>query len=137
MELRLTYQEISTLIENHTGRSLPLSFGGPHTLRLDYEVNVLFKTASVGLDITVDQIVDSDIYLSYSGGAGIDFLVRQAIGMAKNRPGGELIECLDGNRILLRLSQSAQAGSLLERITLRDIRFDESYVIIDFSPRSL
>ena len=57
--------------------------------------------------------------------------------MAKNRPGGELIECLDGNRILLRLSQSAQAGSLLERITLRDIRFDESYVIIDFSPRSL
>ena len=136
MELRLTYQEISDLIEKKAGRAIPIVYGGPHTVRISYDVNVLFKSASVGLDLTVDQIVDSDIYLSYSGGAGIDFMVRQAINMAKNRPGGELIEPLDGNRILLCLSRNQQAGSLLDHITLRDIRFDEHYAIVEFMPKT-
>jgi len=135
MELRLTYQEISELIEKKAGRSLPIIYGGPHTVRISYDVNVLFKTTSVGLDLTVDQIVDSDIYLSYNGGAGIDFMVRQAINMAKNRPGGELIEPLDGNRILLNLSKNAQAGSIFDHITLQDIRFDEQYAIVVFNPK--
>ena len=137
MELRLTFAEISDLIEKKAGRSLPVMYGGPHTVRVSYDVNVLFKSASVGIDLTVDQIVDSDIYLSFSGGAGIDFMVRQAISMAKNRPGGEFIESLDGNRILLALSRMQQAGSLLEHVTLRDIRFDEQYVIIEFVPKAL
>ena len=132
MEIRLTYQEISDLIEQKAGRSLPLMYGGPHTVRVSYDVNVLFKTASVGLDLTVDQIVGSDIYLSYNGGAGIDFMIRQAIGMAKNRPGGELIEPLSDNRILLCLSKSQQANTLFNHIELRDIRFDEQYAIIEF-----
>lgn len=137
MELRFTYAEISEMIEKKSGRSLPLAYGGPHTVRVSYDVNVLFKSASVGIDLTVDQIVDSDIYLSYNGGAGIDFMVRQAINMAKNRPGGEFIEPLDDNRILLALSRMQQAGSLLEHVTLRDIRFDEQYAIIDFVPKAL
>lgn len=137
MELRLTFAEISALIEKKAGRALPLSYGGPHTVRVNYDVNVLFKSASVGIDLTVDQVVDSDIYLSFNGGAGIDFMVRQAVAMAKSRPGGEFIEPLDGNRILLALSRMQQAGSLLEHVTLRDIRFDEQYAIIDFVPKTL
>lgn len=137
MEIRLTYQEISDLIEQKAGRSLPLMYGGPHTVHVSYDVNVLFKTASVGLDLTVDQIVGSDIYLSYNGGAGIDFMIRQAIGMAKNHPGGELIEPLSDNRILLCLSKSQQANTLFNHIELRDIRFDEQYAIIEFVPKAL
>lgn len=137
MELRLTYQEISELIEKKSGHALPVAYGGPHTIRLSYDVNVLFKSATVGLDLTVDSIEGRDIFLSYNGGAGIDFMMRQAINMAKNRPGGELIEPLDGNRILLALSKNPQAGTLLEHIELRDIRFDEHYAIVEFVPKSM
>lgn len=137
MELRLSYQEISDLIEKKAGRALPMAYGGPHTVRISYDVNVLFKTASVGIDLTVDQIVGNDIYLSYDGGAGIDFMIRQAINMAKARPGGEFIEPLSDNRILLNLSRSQQASSLLDQIDLRDIRFDEQYAIVEFMPKSL
>lgn len=136
MQLRLTYQEISDLIERKAGRALPLAYGGPHTVRVSYDVNVLFKTASVGLDLTVERIEGSDIYISYNGGPGIDFMVRQAISMAKNRPGGDLIEPLDGNRILLCLSKNAQAGSIFDHVTLEDICFDEQYAIIQFTPKA-
>ena len=136
MELRLTYQEISNLIEKKAGRALPLAYGGPHTVRVSYEVNVFVKTASVGIDLTVERIEGSDIYIAYNGGAGIDFMVRQAISMAKSRPGGELIEPLDGNRLLLCLSKNTQAGSIFDHVTLEDIRFDEQYAIIQFSPKA-
>ena len=137
MELRLTYQEISELIEKKAGRALPVFYGGPHTVRVSYDVNVLFKTASVGLDLTVEEVDNGNITLSYNGGAGIDFMVRQALSMAKNRPGGELIEPLDGNRILLALGKNQQAGTLLDNITLQDIRFDEQYAIVEFTPKAL
>ena len=137
MEIRLTYQEISDLIEKKAGRTLPVAYGGPHTIHISYDVNVLFKSASVGLDLTVDHIEGRDIFLSYNGGAGIDFMVRQALNMAKNRPGGELIEPLDSNRILLALSKNPQAGTLLEHIELGDIRFDEHYAIVEFVPKSM
>lgn len=135
MELRLTYQEISSLVEKKAGRALPIAYSGPHSIRISYDVNVLFKSASIGLDLTVEEVNNSDITLSYNGGAGIDFMVRQALTMAKNRPGGELIEPLDGNRILLSLSKNQQTGSLLDHIDLRDIRFDEQYAIIEFEPK--
>ena len=137
MELRLTFDEISSMIEKKAGRSLPIVYGGPHTVRITYDVNVLFKSASVGLDLTVERVQGSDILLSYGGGPGIDFMVRQALNMAKNLPGGELIELVDGNRILLALGKNQQAGSLLDHLELRDIRFDEHYAIIDFVPKSV
>ncbi len=112
-----------------------MAYGGPHTVRVSYEVNMFVKTASVGIDLTVERIEGSDIYIAYNGGAGIDFMVRQAISMAKSRPGGDLIEPLDGNRILLCLSKNTQAGSIFDHITLEDIRFDEQYAIVQFSPK--
>ena len=137
MEIRLTYQEISDLIEKKAGRALPVMYGGPHTVRISYDVNMLFKSASVGIDLTVDHIEGRDIFLSYNGGAGIDFMIRQAINMAKNRPGGELIEPLDGNRILLALSKNQQVGTIFDHIDLKDIRFDEHYAIVELTPKSL
>lgn len=137
MELRLTYQEISKLIEQKAGRALPIVYGGPHTVRISYDVDIMFKSTSVGLDLTVEDVTGSDITLSYNGGIGIDFMVRQAINMAKNRPGGELIEPLDGNRIRLALGKNNQAGSLLDHIDLQDIRFDEQYAIVVFEPKTV
>lgn len=135
MELRLTYQEINNLIEKKAGRTLPITYNGPHCIRVNYDVNVLFKSTSIGLDLTVEEVNNNDITLSYNGGAGIDFMVRQALNLAKNRSGGELIEPLDSNRILLSLSKNQQAGSLLDHIELRDICFDEQYAIIEFEPK--
>lgn len=133
MQFRLTYSEISDLIEKKAGRSIPVVYGGPHTVRIAYDVNVLFKTASVGLDLTVDEVRDGNIILSYAGGPGIDFMVRTALGHAKSQPGGDMIELLTDNRIML--SRNAQAGSLFEHVNLQDIRFDEQYAIVEFQPK--
>lgn len=136
MQFRLTYQEISDLIERKAGRRLPVMYGGPHTVRISYDVNVLFKTSSVGIDLTVDQIDEAgNIFLSYNGGMGIDFMIRTALGHAKNQPGGDMIELLSDNRIMLQLGKNAQAGSLFDHVTLKDISFDEQFAIVEFEPK--
>ncbi|MBR1765680.1 MAG: hypothetical protein IJ745_01400 [Bacteroidales bacterium] len=136
MQFRLTYQEISDLIERKAGRSLPLMYGGPHTVRISYDVNVLFKSTSVGLDLTVDHIDDAgNIFLAYDGGMGIDYMVKMALSQAKKQPGGDMIELLSDNRIMLQLSKNAQAGTLFDYVTLKDISFDEQFAIVDFVPK--
>lgn len=124
------------MIQRKAGKSLPIAYGGPHTVRVSYGVNVLFHTTEIGLDLTVDSVEGSNIFISYSGGAGIEFMVRQALGMARNRPGGDMIEPLEGSRLLINLNKNAQAGSLLDHIELKDICFDEQYAIIEFIPKN-
>ena len=68
MQFNLTYSEVGQFIQEKTGKELPLAYGGPHTLRVAYKVPLM---GSVGLDINVDRINGSDIFLSYGGGAGI------------------------------------------------------------------
>jgi hypothetical protein len=149
MQFRLTYQEISDLIARKAGRSIPIMYGGPHTVHIAYEVNVLFKSASIGLDLTVDEVdTEGNIYLSYNGGMGIDFMIRTALNQAKNQPGADMMELLPDNRILLNLSKASQSaaasqgegasvGSLFDHIRLRDISFDEQFVIVDFEPKNV
>lgn len=145
MQFRLTYQEISDLIARKAGRSVPVLYGGPHTVRIAMDVNVLFKSASIGLDLTVDQVdEDGNICLSYNGGMGIDFMIRTALSHAQNQPGADMLELLPDNRIRLNLSKGVQraaegqqVGSLFDHIQLRDISFDEQFAIIDFVPKNL
>jgi len=137
MQIRLTYQEISDLIEKKAGRTLPVTYGGPHTVRISYPVNMVFRTTDVGIDLTVDSVECGNIIISYNGGAGIDFMVKQAINMARNRPGGDMIEPLTDNRLMLCLGRNTQAGSLLDHVTLQDICFDEEFAIIEFTPKNI
>lgn len=149
MQFRLTYQEISDLIARKAGRSIPVIYGGPHTVRISYDVNVFFKSANIGLDLTVDEVdEEGNIYLSYNGGMGIDFMIRTALNQAKNQPGGDMLDILPDNRIMFNLSKATQSaaasqgegmpmGSLFDHIRLRDISFDEQFVIIDFEPKGI
>lgn len=138
MQFRLTYQEISDLIERKAGRSIPVVYGGLHTVRIAYEVNMFVKTTSVGIDLTVEGIdPEGNITLSYNGGMGIDFMIRTALSHAQGQPGGDMIEQLPDNRIRLCLSKNAQAGSLFDHISLKDIFFDEKFAIVEFEPKGL
>lgn len=132
MEFRLTYQEIEHLIAEKSGKELPMQYGGTHTLRISYKVPLM---SSVGLDINVEQIKGSDVILSFGGGAAIEFMLRTALNQAKNRPGGDMLEMLGGNQLLLALGKNPNTASLFERITLQDICFDEHYIIIKFTPK--
>ena len=135
MQFNLTYSEVGQFILDKTGKELPLSYGGPHTLRISYKVPLM---GSVGLDVNVDRINGSDIFLSYGGGAGVEFMVRTALGQfKKQQQGADILDTLDGNRLMLALGRSSQLSPVFDRITLKDIHFDEHSLMVDFVPKSI
>lgn len=133
MQFNLSYPEVGKFIHDKTGKDIPIAFGGPHTLRVSYSVPLM---GSVGLDVNVDRIDGSNVYLSYSGGAGIEFMVRTALGQIKKQPGAELLETLDGNRVMLSLGKNPQLASLFENIEVKDIHFNETNIMVDFVPKT-
>lgn len=133
MQFNLSYPEVGKFIHDKTGKEIPLAFGGPHTLRIAYSVPLM---GSVGLDVNVERINGSDIFLSYSGGAGIEFMLRTALGQAKKQPGAEVLSILDGNRVMLSLGKSEQLAPVFDKIEVKDIHFDERNIMIDFVPKA-
>lgn len=129
MQLKLTYNEVQKMIASMSGKELPMCFGGPHTLRISHKVPLM---GSVGLDINVDRIEGSDVILSFGGGAAIEYMLRAALSQAKNQPGGDMVEMLGGNQLLLALGKNPNTSALFQNIQLQDIHFDEQSIMIDF-----
>ncbi len=133
MQFRLSYAEVEQFSESKAGKRLPLSYNDTHTVRISYPVPLM---GSVGVDITVDRISGSDVFLSFGGGAAIEFMLRTALNQAKNQPGMEMVQMLGGNQLLLNLGKNPNLAPILERINLEDICFDEQFIIIQFSPKN-
>lgn len=133
MQFRITYEEIQDFLYRQSSKRLQLTYSGTHTVRVGAEVNVLFKTTSVGIDVTVERIEGADLLLSYSGGMGIEMMLKMAIAKMKDRPGMDMLELLDNSQLMLHLGRSPQLAQIFERIVLRDICFDEQTVIVDFT----
>lgn len=133
MQFRLSYSEVEQLSERKAGKHLPLTYSDTHTVRIYYPVPLM---DSVGVDITVERINGTDVFLSFGGGAAIEFMLRTALNQAKNQPGMEMVQMLGGNQLLLSLGKSPNLAPIFERITLEDICFDEQFIIIQFSPKN-
>ena len=131
MQFRLSYSEVEQLSERKAGKRL--TYSDTHTVRISYPVPLM---GSVGVDITVERINGTDVFLSFGGGAAIEFMLRTALNQAKNQPGMEMVQMLGGNQLLLSLGKSPNLAPIFERITLEDICFDEQFIIIQFSPKN-
>lgn len=135
MQLRVSYSEMQTLIHDRTGKSISFAFNSHHSLHVGYDVTFLMKSSVVGLDLTIDRIEGTDLYLSYRGGPAIEFMVRNALSQVQNMPGAEAIEPLPDNAILIHLDRHPQLSQIVQNITINDIFFDEHFVTIDFTPK--
>lgn len=133
MQFRLSYDEIQEFLYRQSSKRIQLTYSGTHTVRVGAEVNVVFKTTSVGIDITVERIEGSDLLLSYTGGMGIEMMLKMAVAKMKDKPGMDMLEMLDNCQLMLHLGRSPQLAQIFERVVLRDIYFDEQSVIIDFT----
>ena len=68
---------------------------------------------------------------------GVEFMLKTALGRVKGQPGADMMELMDGNRLVLHLDKNQQLSQIFERITLRDIFFDDEFVVVDFVTKSV
>lgn len=132
MQFRISYDEIQQALYRQSDKHLLFTYSDTHTVRVAAEVNVLFKTTSVGIDITVLQVSGDDLTLSYSGGIGIEMMLKMALGRLQGTPAEGTVELQPGSRVVVHLGRMPQLAPVLEKVELHDIYFDPQYIVIDF-----
>ena len=76
MQFRISYQEIQSMVYRKAGKTIVFSYNSEHSIRVGYDVTVLFKTTNMGIDITVERVDNTAVYLSYGGGSPVPICSR-------------------------------------------------------------
>jgi hypothetical protein len=129
MNLNLPFSEINEIIDKKL-IILPWSlvYKDQHTVQLKRKIRI---PLTKDIDVSVERIDGSDIYLNVDSGA-----INKLLDIVKNLSFESLnmIELLD-NRIILHLDKNKKIAHTMEQITLQDISFNEENAVVKFMPK--
>lgn len=125
MKLAITYTELQDYVASHFHKTVNLGFVDEATVSVSVSIKVFGFTKSVSINITVEKIEDTDLFLSYGGKMGIDLLVSPAISYAKKLvpEKADWVEQMSGNIVKLRLGDIDKLQKVFEKVELKAIRF--------------
>lgn len=129
MNLNVPFSEINEIIDKKL-IILPWSlvYKDQHTIQLKRKIRI---PLTKDIDVSVERIDGSDIYLNVDSGA-----INKLLDIVKNLSFESLnmIELLD-NRIILHLDKNKKIAHTMEQITLQDISFNEENAVVKFMPK--
>ncbi|MCR4812802.1 MAG: hypothetical protein K5867_09465 [Bacteroidales bacterium] len=129
MNLNVPFSEINEIIDKKL-IILPWSlvYKDQHTIQLKRKIRI---PLTKDIDVSVERIDGSDIYLNVDSGA-----INKLLDIVKNLSFESLnmIELLD-NRIILHLDKNKKIAHTMEQITLQEISFNEENAVVKFMPK--
>lgn len=133
MQIKISYQEVQEAVAKKFKQCIELCYVDTSTFNVNYTIKIFGHSKSIGVNLKVDRIEESDIYMSYSGGLGIELVVSPFLSFMKRllpESTGFIQE--QGNQIVkIRLSEISQMEKILEKVKLERISFDNEGTIIN------
>ena len=126
MKANISYSELQFMLKKLSGQNLSVSYVSQCKAHLAYGL--------IKLDVTIENVSNTSVLLSYSGG----FLVEKAVGPILNTfkdKIGAMLEVLPNQQIRLALDKNPQIAPVLEQVVLQDIYFDPSNIILEVAPK--
>lgn len=120
MKLQIPYKELEAFLMKRYDQQVKLGFVDEKTLSVTKKV--VIKDATI--NISVDQVAENDISLSYQAGFGIEWIIKGALMWFKETI-KDFVEEQEENKLLIHLDKIDQIGGMLDKIEILDITFDE------------
>ena len=120
MKLQIPYNELETFVLKKYDQQVKLGFANENTISITKKV--VIKDATVNLSI--EKITGNDIILSYQAGFGIEWIIKGALMWFKESISG-FVDELEDNKLLLHLDRIEQLNTILEKIEIKAINFDD------------
>ncbi len=134
MEVFAPFQEVNEYVADRFHQPISLSYVSDDEVKVSYTKRVIFKDMSVNIGVKIEEVTADSVLLSYIAGLGFDSLVSGALSFLTGKfP--ELsagIHPEEGHRIRVNLSEIEKAKAVVENISLRYIKADESGLRIGF-----
>ena len=135
MEVKIRYSEFQNYIFQNFKKEVALAFVAPSTVSVSTKIKVLGFAKSIGVDLCVEKVDGSNLHIVYSGKLGVELLITPAIAFLKRLLPDKtnFITQSSNNRVIVNLAEIDQLKGVLEKVTLKNICFDEEHVIIESS----
>ena len=132
MTIELTYEELSAIIADKTGRIVTFTYVNRSTVRLTTPVKILLAKVTVSVNITVESIDSPVVNLSYDGNFGVDMIAGGALSLLKSKIPelSTVIEAFPGKKVAIDLSKLKHTASVVSRLSPRTVEFGERSVTL-------
>lgn len=105
------------------------------TISVGTTIKMPFFIKQITINLSVEEVEGHDIMMSYSGGFGIDLVMKGALkfinGMSPEY--GDVVDDKTANSFTIHLGKIKQLEKAFDYVELKQVRFDESEVIVDVS----
>lgn len=130
MEVKINYTELQDYILNKFGKKVEVSYANFSTITVSTKVSVLGFSKNIGIDLAIEKIENSVLYVSYGGKMGIELLVSPAISFLKHLVPEKagFVEETAGHKLAINLAMLDELKNVLDKVELREIRFDETSI---------
>lgn len=130
MEVKINYTELQDYILRKFGKEVELSYANFSTITVSTRVSVLGFSKTVGIDLKIEKIENSVLYVSYGGALGIELLVSPAISFLKHLVPEKagFVEETAGHKLEINLAMLDELENVLDKVELSEIRFDETSI---------
>ena len=135
MEVKIKYSELQDFISHNFKKEVELAFVAPSTVAVSTKIKVFGFAKSIGVELCVEKVDDSNLHIVYSGKLGVELLITPAIAFLKRLLPDKtnFITQNSNNQVIVNLAEIEQLKGVLEKVTLKSICFDEEHVIIESS----
>lgn len=130
MEVKINYTELQDYILSKFGKKVEVSYANFSTITVSTKVSVLGFSKNIGIDLAIEKIENSVLYVSYGGKMGIELLVSPAISFLKHLVPEKagFVEETAGHKLAINLAMLDELKNVLDKVELREIRFDETSI---------
>lgn len=135
MEVKIKYSELQDFILHNFKKEVALAFVAPSTVAVSTKIKVFGFAKSIGVELCVEKVDDSNLHIVYSGKLGVELLITPAIAFLKRLLPDKtnFITQNSNNRVIVNMAEIEQLKGVLEKVTLKSICFDEENVVIESS----
>ena len=85
MKASITFPELQSILQEKTNQQISFSTVDSKTVRVTYPLNLGFVKKDISANLTIIELIGSDLLVSIDAGVGTDTMLNTVIGLLKNK----------------------------------------------------
>lgn len=121
MKASISFPELQNILKEKAEQDIRFAFVDAKTVKVTYPLNLGFVKKDISADLTLVEMVGSDLLVKLDAGIGTDTLMNTVLSILHNKIPEGLIEKRPDRHLIIHLSTIEQVKTVFDAIQVDDI----------------
>lgn len=121
MKASISFPELQNILKEKTEQNIGFAFVDDKTVKVTYPLNLGIIKKDISADLTILEIVGSDLLVKLDAGMGTDTLMNTVLSLLHKKIPEGLIEKRPDRQLMLHLGSIEQVKTVFDAIQVDDI----------------